>query len=101
MKAVENRKDIENLVLRFYEYVHKDPKIAPIFVMPDKKWNIHLKRTINFWGNWLSQTGNYHGGLVWAHIEKNQSYPIINELFERWVCHWFRTVDELFIEEKA
>ena len=42
MKAIENRKDIENLVLRFYEYVHDDPKMAPIFIMQEEKWEIHL-----------------------------------------------------------
>ncbi len=84
MKALENRKDIENLAIRFYEYVHKYPKMAPIFVMPEEKWNIHLEQTINFWENWLFQTGNYHGGrLMWAHIEKNKTHPISNELFEQ------------------
>jgi hemoglobin len=101
MKGIENRKDIENLVLRFYEYVHDDPKMAPIFVMPKERWEIHLERTVNFWENWLFQSGNYHGGLMWAHIEKNQSHKITTELFERWLAHWFRTVDELFEGEKA
>lgn len=101
MKAIENRKDIENLVLRFYEYVHDDPKMAPIFIMQEEKWQIHLERTINFWENWLFQSGNYHGGLMWAHIEKNQTYKITTELFERWLSHWFRSVDELFEGEKS
>jgi hemoglobin len=101
MKAIENRKDIENLVLRFYEYVHDDPKMAPIFIMQEEKWEIHLERTINFWENWLFQSGNYHGGLMWAHIEKNQTYKITTELFERWLSHWFRSVDELFEGEKS
>ncbi len=101
MKEIENRKDIENLVQHFYAYVHSDPKMAPIFVMPEERWNIHLERTYNFWDNWLFETGDYKGGLMWAHIEKNQTHSISTELFERWLGHWFRSVDELFIGDKA
>ncbi|WP_341226843.1 group III truncated hemoglobin [uncultured Arcticibacterium sp.] len=101
MKEIENRTDIINLVNKFYEYVHADPKMAPVFVMPPEQWERHLERTYNFWDNWLFQTGSYKGGLMWAHIEKNQSHPITTELFEHWLSHWFRTVDELFTGEKA
>lgn len=101
MKEIENRTDVINLVNKFYEYVHADPKMAPVFVMPTEQWERHLERTYNFWDNWLFQTGSYKGGLMWAHIEKNQSYRITTELFERWLSHWFRAVDELYIGEKA
>ncbi len=101
MRDINSREDVENLVNRFYEYVHADPKMAPVFVMPKEQFERHLERTYNFWDNWLFQTGNYHGGLMWAHIEKNMQYPITTELFERWLAHWFRTTDELFKGDKA
>lgn len=101
MKDLENRADIEKLVLKFYESVHADPKIAAYFTMTEERWQNHLTRTINFWENWLFQTGNYHGGLMWAHIEKHMDMPIKTAAFERWLSHWFRTIENNFAGEKA
>lgn len=98
---IETRADIERLVNRFYEHVHKDPLLAPIFVLPADRWTIHLIRTCNFWENWLFHTGTYHGGLMWAHLEKHQTHPFTKAHFEHWLGIWFGTVDELFAGPRA
>ncbi|KPM46900.1 group III truncated hemoglobin [Jiulongibacter sediminis] len=101
MRDIESREDVKLLVDTFYSYVHQDEKMAPVFKMPKEQFERHLERTYNFWDNWLFRTGSYQGGLMWAHIEKNMSYPITTELFERWLAHWFRSADELFKGENT
>jgi hemoglobin len=101
MTDIESKADIILLVNTFYKYVHEDPLMEPVFRMPEEQFSRHLERTYNFWENWLFKTGSYQGGLMWAHIEKNMSYPITAELFEHWLAHWFRATDELFQGEKA
>ncbi len=100
-KDLENRADIEKLIDVFYEKVHKEPKLSPYFKIPEDKWKIHLERTTNFWENWLFNSQNYNGGLMWAHLEKNREIPIKTAQFERWLALWFLSIDELFKGEKA
>ncbi len=101
MSDLINRQDIEKLIDSFYEKVHKEPKLAPYFKIPEEKWKIHLERTANFWENWLFDTKNYNGGLMWVHLEKHQEIPIKTEQFERWLALWFLSIDELYAGDKA
>lgn len=81
MQDIKTRTDIENLVRTFYENVHKDPLLTTIFEMPEEEWNKHLNRVVNFWENWLFQTGSYTGGMMWAHAEANQKHGLTNRAF--------------------
>jgi hemoglobin len=101
MQDIKTRTDIENLVKIFYENVHKDPLLTTIFEMPEAEWNKHLTRAVNFWENWLFQTGSYTGGMMWTHAEANQKHGLTTERFEHWLSHWFGTVDMLFAGENA
>ncbi|WP_266366752.1 group III truncated hemoglobin [Tellurirhabdus rosea] len=98
---IESRADIERLVNRFYEYIHQDEVMAPVFRLSPERWEFHLKRTYDFWDNWIFQTASYPGGLMWAHFEKNATHPFRREHFERWLGIWFGTVDELFAGPRA
>lgn len=98
---IQTRADIEKMVLTFYEKVHQEPQLAPIFEMPESEWTRHITRVVNFWENWLFQTGAYQGGMMWVHIQANQKHPLTTERFERWLALWFLTVDSLFEGEKA
>jgi hemoglobin len=89
------------LVNHFYGYVHQDALLAPVFKLEPEQWANHLNRTCSFWENWLFQTGNYGGGLMWAHLEKNQTHPFQRAHFEHWLSIWFGTVDELFAGPRA
>lgn len=101
MNDIESRQDIEFLVNKFYEKVHAEPNLAPVFEMPEAAFEHHLQRTYNFWENWLFQTGNYGGGMMWVHLQKHKETPLTTERFEYWLALWFRSVDELFAGERA
>lgn len=101
MNDIESREDIELLVNKFYEKVHAAPALAPVFEMSEEAFQYHLQRTYNFWENWLFQTGNYGGGMMWVHLQKHQETPLTTERFEHWLALWFRTVEELFAGERA
>lgn len=101
LSDIQGRDDITKVILSFYDKVHKDAEMAPIFQMPTSEWERHLIRTENFWENWLFQTGNYHGGLMWVHIGKHQEHPLTTQLFEKWLSYWILTLDELYEGEKA
>ena len=101
MNDIQDREDIENLVNSFYEKVHKDFDLAPIFEMPQDQWERHLIRVVNFWENWLFQTGSYTGGMMWVHLQANEKHQLTTEKFERWLALWFMSVDTLFEGERA
>lgn len=101
MDDIQNREDIELLVNNFYERVHNEPNLAPIFEMPQEHWETHITRVVNFWENWLFQTGSYTGGMMWVHLQANEKNRLTTERFEQWLALWFLTTDSLFAGEKA
>jgi hemoglobin len=101
MDDIQNREDIELLVNNFYERVHNEPNLAPIFEMPAEHWRTHITRVVNFWENWLFQTGSYTGGMMWVHLQANEKNKLTTERFEQWLALWFLTIDSLFAGEKA
>lgn len=96
MNDLSDRNDIKHQVDTFYGYMHADPLMAPFFNIPTEEMERHLERTYNFWDNWLFQTGSYKGGLMWAHLEKNEQMKMTTTHFEHWLAHWFRALDENF-----
>ena len=101
MDDIQNREDIELLVNNFYERVHHEPNLAPVFEMPEEHWGTHITRVVNFWENWLFQTGSYTGGMMWVHLQANEKNRLTTERFEQWLALWFLTTDSLFAGEKA
>lgn len=101
MDDIQNRTDIELLVNNFYERVHNEPNLAPVFAIPAEQWNMHITRVVNFWENWLFQTGSYNGGMMWVHLQANEKNRLTTERFEQWLSLWFLSIDSLFIGEKA
>lgn len=98
---IQNRADVEKLVLSFYEKVHQDKFLAPVFEMPKEVWDMHITRVVNFWENWLFQTGSYNGGMMWVHLQANEKHKLTTELFERWLALWFISTEELFAGKNA
>ncbi len=101
MDDIQNRADIVLLVNNFYERVHNEPNLAPVFEMPAEHWEMHITRVVNFWENWLFQTGSYNGGMMWVHLQSNEKHRLTTERFEQWLALWFLTTDSLFAGEKA
>ncbi|MGK0357700.1 MAG: truncated hemoglobin YjbI, partial [Spirosomataceae bacterium] len=81
MNDIENREDIELLVNKFYEKVHAEPQLAPIFEIPVEAFEHHLQRTYNFWENWLFQTENYGGRMMRVHIHKPKHHSVTSTLY--------------------
>jgi hemoglobin len=101
MDDIQNRIDMELLVNNFYERVHNEPNLAPVFEMPAEHWDMHITRVVNFWENWLFQTGSYNGGMIWVHLQANEKHRLTTERFEQWLALWFLTTDSLFAGENA
>ena len=101
-KKIEDRKDVEMLVDRFYEKVKTDKIIGFIFNdIVRVKWERHLPTMYDFWENTLFYTGNYNGNPMEIHTRLNKIVPLTPKHFERWTDLFTRTVDELFSGEKA
>jgi hemoglobin len=101
MKDLENREDVIKLVDHFYENLLNDGEMKPVFQPSAEHWTEHVERVYNFWENWLFQTGNYHGGMMWVHIERHKTHPLNTSLFERWLAYWFASTDLLFQGKNA
>ena len=101
LKDIENREDIKLLIDTFYDGVLQDPLMRPVFEDSLEHWDHHKNRVVNFWENWIFQTGSYDGGMMWKHSSRHQTQPMNAERFERWLAYWFTTVDQLFKGEKA
>jgi hemoglobin len=61
-KDIENRNDVELLIITFYEKVKADESIGYIFNDIAKvNWPKHLPVMFAFWENVLFNTGAYNG----------------------------------------
>ncbi len=99
---IENRTDIETLVIKFYDKVKLDPVIGYIFTDIAKvNWEKHLPVMFNFWENTIFYTGTYSGNPMKAHQRLNGLFPLKKEHFTRWNQLFMATVDELFGGDKA
>ena len=101
-KDIENRKDIELLVNRFYDKVIADRVIGYIFNDIAKvNWEKHLPVMYDFWENTLLYSGTYTGNPMEIHNRLNKVVPLTATHFQQWLDLFNSTVDELFAGEKA
>jgi hemoglobin len=96
-KDIENRKDIELLIITFYDKVKADETIGYIFNDIAKvNWEKHLPIMFYFWENVLFYTGAYNGNPMIIHQHLNRVVPLTKSHFKRWEEVFTKTVDELF-----
>ncbi len=101
-KELTDRKDIEILVNQFYDKVLVDEKLGPFFnKIPKNHWNQHLEVMYNFWENVIFFTGSYEGNPMKVHRKINDTLPLEPQHFHQWIQLFTKTVDELFVGEKA
>lgn len=92
-----NRKDIETLINRFYEYVQNDEVIGYLFNdVAQTNWEAHLPKMYDFWEVILFGTGRFKGNPMLVHKEIHDKSPISEAHFEHWLYLFQKTVDELF-----
>lgn len=102
MKALENRKDIEFLVDRFYEKIVADDVVGHFFTTVVKvNWELHFPVMYSFWDSMLFGTKTYKGNPMAPHLDLTKKVPMKPEHFERWLGHWKTTINEHFIGAKA
>ena len=95
MKDIDQRKDIENLIDKFYGKIKQDELLRPIF--EHVNWQHHLPVMYDFWSSLLLGDQTYKGNPLQKHLP----LPIQREHFSRWLELFQETVDENFKGEKA
>jgi len=86
MKDIENNRDIQILVNRFYELVRKDSLIGPIFEDVAKvDWDEHLPVMYQFWESILFDTGGFKGNPMVKHITLSKKTSVEAVHIERWL----------------
>lgn len=102
-KDLENRSDINKLVLNFYTKVRKNDEIGYFFNKSVQDWDAHLEKLTDFWESNLFFTGSFLGNPAIAHVkvDKEHNYSISQYHFGIWLNLWFQTIDELFEGEHA
>ncbi len=100
MKTIENRKDIELLVDKFYAKIREDEMLGPIFnahIAPEQ-WPPHLEKLSDFWETNLFGVPKFKGNPTLKHInvDRNMNHTVSQKHFGRWLQLWFQTIDELF-----
>jgi hemoglobin len=90
--------DVKQLVNFFYEKAREDETLAPIFNERIKdRWPEHLEKMYCFWQTFLLEEHTYHGAPFPPHAK----LPVTHIHFEKWLELFTKTVDELFVGEKA
>src|SRR3954452_739843 len=104
-KDIENRRDIDLLMDKFYARAMFDDKIGYIFTDVAKlDLEHHLPIIGDFWETMLFRTGDYsrHGrNPLQVHGELARRTPLLPEHFERWLEIFNKSTDELFAGETA
>lgn len=104
-KDIENRADIDLLMLSFYTKAMTDEVIGYIFTDVAKlDLEHHLPIIGDFWETMLFRTGDYgrHGrNPLQVHGELNVKTPLLPEHFSRWLEIFETTIDADFAGEVA
>src|SRR5438128_282832 len=99
MKDIENRQDIDDLLVAFYEVAMADATIGHHF--DDLDLAAHLPVIGNFWEKALFGRPVYFSNPMIVHQKIHASMPLKPEHFSRWVDIFVETVDRLFAGEMA
>ena len=103
-RDLENRADIDDLMIRFYREAMTDETIGHIFEAAELDLEHHLPIIGDFWETLLFRRDAYenHGfNLVRVHAELDEKTPLLSEHFERWLEIFREKVDEGFTGESA
>lgn len=97
-KEILNLDDVKLLVDSFYSKVQKDELLKNIFnnVIKDR-WPEHLEKMYTFWQTVLLDEHTYYGAPFVPHA----NLPVDKKHFDRWLALFYKTLDELFVGEKA
>ncbi len=98
LKEIKSIDEIKLMVDTFYDSINKDELLSPIFNdIAGVNWELHLPKMYGFWNSILFGTGEYKGQPFPPHLK----LPINQTHFDRWIELFNKTIDDLFIGEKA
>lgn len=102
MRTIDSREQVEFLVDKFYNEVRQDDLLNPVFekIIGDR-WDHHLDKMYQFWETILFDTIGYKGSPVRKHLELDDTTPLHQDLFNRWILLWEKTVDKHFTGDRA
>lgn len=97
-KDLTDRTDVQILVDTFYTRVREDAILGSIFnsVIADR-WPEHLAKMYDFWETVLFASPAYRG----SPFPKHAKLPVSKEHFDQWLNLFNKTIDDLFVGEKA
>lgn len=105
MKSIENRKDVNMLVNRFYAKIRKDELLGLIFNshIAEEQWDEHLQKLTDFWETILFGVKKFRGNPSQKHInvDNNLNNTVKQEHFGRWLQLWFETINEMYNCDRA
>lgn len=102
MNDIQTQDDIYKVVDEFYKKLLADDSISYIFTNVVKiHLEEHLPILVTFWSQAILGTGGYVKNLTQIHLDIDKKEPLTPELFKIWLNHFYNTVDENFIGEKA
>ncbi|MFT2008054.1 group III truncated hemoglobin [Pontibacter sp. 13R65] len=97
-KDILTLEDIKALVDTFYSRIREDELLAPVFEDRIKgNWEKHLDTMYRFWQTVLLEERTYQGSPGMKHI----TLPVGEAHFEQWLRLFYKTIDELFVGQKA
>ncbi|MFT4210752.1 MAG: group III truncated hemoglobin [Microbacterium sp.] len=97
MTDIEDRADIEELVVGFYRAAFADPTLGPIFTEVAKlDLDRHLPIMCDFWETVLLRADNYRRNALQLHLDLHARHPLTADHFGRWLALWTRAVDDRF-----
>jgi len=97
MRDIENRSDIEKLIINFYEMVKQDAAIGFIFNdIVKMDWPHHIPVIVDFWETILLDNPVYKKNAMEVHYDLNIKIPLQKEHFESWLRLFTAAVDEMY-----
>jgi len=94
---LNDRGDIERLVVAFYRYAAMDEVLGPVFVAAHVNWPDHIDTLTDFWAWQLLGERGYVGNPLRAHEPIHERTPFSDVHYDRWLDLFVSTIDEYFV----
>ncbi|QXP69098.1 group III truncated hemoglobin [Polaribacter sp. R2A056_3_33] len=100
---ISSRKDIKNIITKFYDLLLADKKMIPFFedIVAQNHLEEHLEVISDFWNDILFDTNTYANNVMKKHVDKNVFVAFKKEHFTIWMSYFFKTIDDNFEGERA
>lgn len=98
MNDIQTKADLYFLVDEFYKKLLSDNRINFIFTEIVKiNINEHLPILVTFWSQMILGTGGYTNNLTDIHLKIDHLGHLTPKMFDVWLGHFDKTVNEFFL----